>query len=230
MLPVSLVLLGIGLLSGIVGFDMLSAHESDDDADQEVPEQDGENGDHASTKESDSVVLVTPDEAADTEAELHLASSGLSFSKADLEALPDLFSSGASDKELVTVSAGEGSTVSVLLPEGDRGSIHAIEADHVEELRDSAVEITQVHGGTNLYYIPEGVIFPAGLIWSESGGTLYCEDPALETEALAAGIKILGRITSGVSVFEKSLEDGRVEIHNGDIGAPQVVSNVPISW
>ena len=144
--------------------------------------------------------------------------------------LPALFSSGAGDEKLATVSAGEGSTVSVLLPAGDRGSIFVIEADHVEELRDSAVEITRVHGGTNLYYVPEGVFSPARLLWSEGGGTLYCDDPALKADALASGIKFLARITSGVSVFEESLEDGRVDIRNGDIGTPNVVSNVPISW
>ena len=63
-----------------------------------------------------------------------------------------------------------------------------------------------------------------------AGGTLYCDDPALKADALASGIKFLARITSGVSVFEESLEDGRVDIRNGDIGTPNVVSNVPISW
>lgn len=230
MLPISLVLLGVGLLFGIVGMEFLSTHaEDDEEAEEDAPELWGGEETHDLPDDASLILPVEPayagHDADPPEAELE----ALCFSEADLLALPDLFSTRGLDGSFRTVLAGEGSTVSVMLPEGDGGFIHVIEADHVDTMRHDDMEVTRCHGGTNLYYVPEGATFPDGLKWSEDGGALFSEDAELEAEALAAGIKSLARIESGVSFFQKSLENGGLDFQNGDLGSPEIVSNVPIS-
>lgn len=150
----------------------------------------------------------------------------LDFNEFEIVSLPSPIEGIPENLNVDEFSTEEAGSIKFNLPDDLTGEILVKGANYVE----AGESIVQEHTGYNIYFVPEGEIFPETYEWSEDGASLFKASGGLNDAADFGDIKLLARIDSGSWAFKFTDEGESITIFDDRLSLPNILSNKLVSF